>query len=166
MEDIFHDISKYYSANIIDNLLTIGKIEYHGKGYAFVRDDIKGPFNLVDPDEDVTRLIHVVGEIHPLSALEKIVSVDVISCLYLNENDETNEIEVRSIHKGMGTAIYTKQECPLILWNPNYEDHRYFDVIDIQNVFANSGLKNSFIGILAESLREFELFPPLLHLKK
>ena len=166
MEDIFHDISKYYAANIIDNLLTIGKIEYHEKGYSFVRDDIKGPFNLVDPDEDVTRLIHVVGEIHPLSALEKIVAVDVISCLYLNENDETNEIEVRSIHKGMGTAIYTKQECPLILWNPNYEAHRYFDVIDIQNVFNDSGMKNSFIAILSEGLREFELFPPLLHLKK
>ena len=166
MEDIFHDISKYYAANIIENLLTIGKIEYHEKGYAFVRDDIQGPFNLVDPDEDVTRLIHVVGEIHPLSALEKIVAVDVISCLYLNENDESNEIEVRSIHKGMGTSIYTKQECPLILWNPNYEAHRYFDVIDIQNVFNDSGMKNSFIAILSEGLREFELFPPLLHLQK
>ena len=65
-----------------------------------------------------------------------------------------------------GTAIYTKQECPLILWNPNYEAHRYFDVIDIQNVFNDSGMKNSFIAILSEGLREFELFPPLLHLKK
>lgn len=166
MDDIFHDIAKYYAANIIENIMTIGKIEYRDEAYTFVRDDIQGPFNLVDPDEDVTRLIHVVGEIHPHSALEKIMEVNIASCLYLNENEDSNEIEVRSIHKGMGTAIYTKQECPLILWNPNYLDHRYFDVIDIQNVFPNSGMKNSFIGILAESLREFELFPPLLHLKK
>ena len=88
------------------------------------------------------------------------------SCLYLNENDETGEIEVRSIHKGMGTSIYSKQECPLILWNPNYQEHRYFDVMDIQNVFPSSGMKNSFLAILAEGLREFELFPPLLHLKR
>ena len=166
MEDIFHDIAKYYAANIIENILTIGKIEYRADGYHFVRDDIQGPFNLVDPDEDITRLIHVVGEIHPHSALEKIMEVNITSCLYLNENDDTSEIEVRSIHKGMGTAIYTKQECPLILWNPNYQDHRYFDVIDIQNVFPNSGMKNSFIAILSEGLREFELFPPLLHLQK
>ena len=166
MDDIFHDIAKYYAANIIENILTIGKIEYRDEAYTFVRDDIQGPFNLVDPDEDITRLIHVVGEIHPHSALEKIMQVDITSCLYLNENDDTNEIEVRSIHKGMGTSIYTKQECPLILWNPNYQEHRYFDVIDIQNVFPNSGMKNSFIAILSEGLREFELFPPLLNLKK
>jgi hypothetical protein len=166
MEDIFHDISKYYAANIIDNLLMIGKIVYHEKGYSFVRDDIQGPFNLVDPAADVTRLLHVIGEIHPHSALEKIMKVDVKSCLYLNENDEIDEIEVRSIHKGMGTSIYSKQECPLILWNPKYADHRYFDVMDVQNVFPNSGMKNSFIAILSESLREFVLFPPLLHLKK
>jgi hypothetical protein len=52
------------------------------------------------------------------------------------------------------------------LWNPSYAEHRYFDVMDVQNVFPNSGMKNSFIAILSESLREFELFPPLLHLKK
>ena len=166
MEDIFHDISKYYAANIVDNVLTIGRIVYREGAYSFERDDIQGPFNLVDPDEDVTRMIHVIGEIHPHSSLEKIMQIDVKSCLYLNENEETNEIEVRSIHKGMGTAIYTKQECPLILWNPNYQEHRYFDVMDIQNVFTNSGMKNSFIAILSESLREFELFPPLLHMKK
>ena len=166
MEDIFQDISKYYDANIVDNLLTIGKIVYHGNAYSFVRDDIKGPFNLVDPEADITRMIHVIGEIHPHSALEKIMKVEVHSCLYLNENEEIDEIEVRSIHKGMGTAIYTKQECPLILWNPSYAEHRYFDVMDVQNMFPNSGMKNSFIAILAEGLREFELFPPLLHLKK
>ena len=166
MEDIFQDITKYYAANIVDNLLTIGKIAYLQDGYGFVRDDIQGPFNLVDPDADMTRMIHVIGEIHPRSALEKIMTVEVSSCLYLNENEEIDEIEVRSIHKGIGTAIYSKQECPLILWNPNYAEHRYFDVLDIQNVFPNSGMKKSFIGILAESLREFELFPPLLNLTK
>jgi len=166
MEDIFQDISKYYAVNIVDNLLTIGKIVYLQNGYNFIRDDIQGPFHLVDPDSDTTRMIHVIGEIHPHSALEKIMTVEVNSCLYLNENEEIDEIEVRSIHKGMGTAIYSKQECPLILWNPNYAEHRYFDVMDIQNVFPNSGMKNSFIAILAESLREFELFPPLLHLRK
>jgi hypothetical protein len=166
VEDIFQDISKYYAANIVDSLLTIGKIVYDQNGYSFIRDDIQGPFNLVDPDADTTRMIHVIGEIHPHSALEKIMTVEVTSCLYLNENEEVDEIEVRSIHKGMGTAIYSKQECPLILWNPNYAEHRYFDVMDIQNVFPNRGMRNSFIDILAESLREFELFPPLLHLKK
>jgi len=166
MEDIFHDISKYYAANIVGNLLTIGKIVYHEDVYSFVRDDIQGPFNLVDPAADVTRLLHVIGEIHPHSALEKIMKVDVKSCLYLSENDEIDEIEVRSIHKGMGTSIYSKQECPLILWNPKYADHRYFDVMDVQNVFPNGGMKNSFIAVLSEGLREFELFPPLLNLKK
>ena len=166
MEDIFHDISKYYAANIVDNVLTIGKIEYSDTGYSFARDDIQGPFHLVDPDEDITRMIHVVGEIHPCSAIEKLIEIDVRSCFYLNENEDTGEIEVRSIHKGMGTAIYTKQECPLILWNPKYEEHKYFDVMDIQNVFPSEGMKNRFISILAEGLREFELFPPLLHLKR
>lgn len=166
MDDLFQDISKYYAANIIDNVLTIGKIVQGNNGYEFARDDIQGPFNLVEPDTDMTRIVKVIGEIHPKSALEKIMPVAVNSCLYLNENEETSEIEVRSIHKGMGTAIYTKQECPLILWNPSYKEHRYFDVMDIQGVFVDSGTKNSFISILAESLREFELFPPLLHMKK
>jgi len=166
MEDLFQDISKYYAANIVDNVLTVGKIVYRDDAYAFERDDVQGPFNLTDPDADVTRMIHVIGEIHPSTALAKIMTVDVHSCLYLNENEDTNEIEVRSIHKGMGTSIFSKQECPLILWNPKYQQHRYFDVVDVQNVFRDSGLKNSFISILAESLREFELFPPLLHLKK
>jgi hypothetical protein len=166
MEDIFQDISKYYAAYIVENVLTVGKIIYRKSGYIFVLDNVQGPFNLVDPEADVTRMVHVVGEIHPLSALEKILKVEVNSCLYLNENEDTDEIEVRSIHKGMATSIYTKQECPLILWNPSYEEHRYFDVMDIQKVFVDSGTKNSFTAILSESLREFELFPPLLHLEK
>jgi len=166
MENIFHDISKYYAANIVGNVLTIGKIVYQDGLYSFARDDIQGPFNLVDPEADVTRMVHVIGEIHPRSAIEKIFTVEVNSCLYLNENNETGEIEVRSIHKGMGTAIYSKQECPLIMWNPKYEEHRYFDVIDIQGVFGEPRLKNSFTAILAESLREFELFPPLFHMRK
>ena len=166
MEDIFDGISKYYAANIVGNMLTIGKITYLDNGYNFIRDDIQGPFNLVDPEADITRMVHVIGEIHPRSAVEKIIAVEVNSCLYLNENENSGEIEVRSIHKGMGTAIYSRQQCPLILWNPSYEAHRYFDVIDIQNVLSEQGLKNSFIEILAESLREYELFPPLMYLNK
>ncbi|MDJ0779212.1 MAG: hypothetical protein QNJ85_15185 [Gammaproteobacteria bacterium] len=168
MEDIFHDISKYYAANIVGNVLTIGRIFYQDGGYHFARDDVQGPFNLIDPDadDDVTRMVHVIAEIHPLSVIEKIIDVDVVSCLYLNENDDSGEIEVRSIHKGMGTAIYSKQQCPLIFWNPKYEEHMYFDVMDIQNVFREERLKNSFSTILAESLRAYELFPPLVHLKK
>lgn len=166
MENIFHDISKYYAANIVQNILTIGKIIYQDGIYLFARDDVQGPFNLVDPSSDVTRFVRVIGEIHPRSAIEKLFEVEVNSCLYLNENEATGEVEVRSIHKGMGTAIYTKQECPLILWNPKYEEHRYFDVMDIQGVFTDGNLKNRFSAMLAESLREYELFPPLIHLKK
>lgn len=167
MRNFFLDISKYYAANIYDNMLIVGKIVYKDEQYSFARDDIQGPFNLVaDREADVTRMVHVIGEIHPRSALEGILDVNVNSCLYLNENTANGEIEVRSIHKGMGTSIYTKQECPLILWNPNYEQHGYFDVVDIQNVFDDERLKNSFISIISESLRELELFPPLMHLKK
>ncbi len=166
MDHIFQDISKYYAANILENILTIGKIRYDNGRYSFARDDVQGPFNIVDPDADVTRMVHVIGEIHPRSAIEKIFEVEVNSCLYLNENTETGDIEVRSIHKGLGTSIYSKQECPLILWNPNYEEHRYFDVIDIQGVFSEQRLKQNFAAILAESLREFELFPPLIQFSK
>jgi hypothetical protein len=163
----FRDISKYYAANIYDNMLIIGRVVFKDARYGFARDDIHGPFNLVaNPNEDVTRMVHVIGEVHPRSALEGILQVDVQSCLYLNENSDNGEIEVRSIHKGMGTSIYSKQECPLIMWNPSYEEHGYFDVIDIQNVFDNDRLKNSFTSIISESLRELELFPPLMHLKK
>lgn len=166
MDDIFQDISKYYAANIVDNVLSIGKIVYRDGVYSFARDDAKGPFNLVDPEVDVTRMVQVVGEVHPYESLRKIIEIDIKSCLYLNENADSGEIEVRSIHKGMGTSIYSKQECPLILWNPHYEEHRYFDVIDIQGVFSEQPLKNSFAALLAESLREYELFPPLIQIKK
>jgi len=167
MATIFHDISKYYAANIAENLLTVGKIVYHEDGYIFARDDVQGPFNLVaDLEEDVTRMVHVIGEIHPRNTLDNISQVDVGSCLFLTENEQFNEIEVRSIHKGIGTSIYSKEECPLILWNPNYLDDNYFDVIDIQQVFTNTRLKKSFIGIISESLRELELFPPLINFKK
>jgi len=174
MENLFRDISKYYAANIVGNVLVIGKITQKDGVYSFARDDIQGPFNLVDPDADVTRMVHVIGEIHPRSALDKILGsdlelvleVEVTSCLYLNENFGTGEVEVRSIHKGLGTSIYSRQECPLILWNPKYKEHRYFDVMDIQGVFTEERLKNSFSAILAESLREYELFPPLANLKK
>jgi len=167
MATIFHDISKYYAAHISDNLLTVGKIVYHEDGYIFARDDVQGPFNLVaDLEEDVTRMVHVIGEIHPRDALANITNVDVNSCLFLAENVQFNEIEVWSIHKGMGTSIYSKQECPLILWNQNYLDDDYFDVIDIQQVFTDMRLKKSFVGIISESLRELELFPPLINFKK
>ena len=167
MATIFHDISKYYAAHISENLLTVGKIVYHEDRYIFARDDVQGPFNLVaDLEEDVTRMVHVIGEIHPRDALDSIAKVDVSSCLFLAENVQFNEIEVRSIHKGMGTSIYSKQECPLILWNPNYLDDDYFDVIDIQQVFTDMRLKKSFVGIISESLRELELFPPLINFKK
>ena len=167
MVTIFDDISKYYAAHISENILTVGKIVFHEGGYIFARDDVQGPFNLVaDPDEDITRMIHVIGEIHPRNALESITDVDVGSCLYLAENFQFDEIEVRSIHKGMGTSIYSKQECPLILWNPKYVDDDYFDVIDIQQVFTDMRLKKSFVGIISESLRELELFPPLINFKK
>lgn len=167
MDCYFHDISKYYAANIYDNLLIIGKIIFTDGSYSFARDNVQGPFNLVaDPDADVTRMVQVIGEIHPRSALNDILEIDVSSCLYLNENNKTSEIEVRSIHKGLGTSIYSKLETPLILWNPNYEEHGFFDVIDIQGVFNNERLKNSFTSIISESLRELELFPPLMHLKK
>ncbi len=167
MDNLYHDISKYYAANIYDNLLIIGRIILHDGRYSFARDDVQGPFNLVaNPDADVTSMVHVIGEIHPRSALEGILEANVSSCLYLNENICSGEIEVRSIHKGMGTSIYAKQECPLILWNPNYEKHEYFDVVDIQHVFNSDRLKNSFVSVISESLRELELFPPLIHLKK
>jgi len=167
MGAIFHDISKYYAANISANLLTVGKIVYHKDRYIFAKDDLHSPFNLaLDTDDDVTRMISVIGEIHPRDVLDKITEVDVSSCLYLCENARFDEIEVRSIHKGIGTSVYSKQECPMILWNPNYADDNYFDVIDIQQVFANSRLKNSFMTVIAESLRELELFPPLINFKK
>lgn len=166
MEDIFTDISKYYAARIVANVLTVGKIIHMDNEYSFARSDISGPFELVEREDEITRMIHIIGEIHPRSVVERIFEIDVASCLYLNENDESGEIEVRSIHKGIGTAIYSRQQCPLILWNPSYEGHQYFDVIDVQNIFGDAGQKAAFLSILAESLREYELFPPLVRMKK
>ena len=66
MEEDFPDISKYYAANLSQNILTIGKIVFFEDRYIFARDDVQGPFNLMaDPDEDVTRMVQMVGEIHP-----------------------------------------------------------------------------------------------------
>ncbi len=167
MASIFPDISKYYAAHISDNILTVGKIVRNEDGYIFARDDVQGPFNLVvNTDEDLTSMVHVIGEIHPRDALDSFTNVDVGSCLFLAENMKFDEIEVRSIHKGMGTSIYTKEECPLILWNPNYIEDDYFDVIDIQHVFTETRLKQSFVGIISISLRALELFPPLINIKK
>ena len=174
MDTLFRDISKYFAAHIAGNVLVIGKIVQQDGEYSFARDDIRGPFNLVDPDDDVTRMVHVIGEIHPRSSLDKILGnklepileVEVTSCLYLNENVNTGDVEVRSIHKGLGTSIYSNGECPLILWNPKCKEHRYFDVIDVQGVFTEARLKNAFTSILSESLREYQLFPPLAMLTK
>ena len=166
MIEVFQDISRYYAANIVENVLTVGKIVLKDGAYSIAPDNSLSAYNLVDQSTDTPRMVPLIGEIHPRNALQIQPEVEIISCLYLNENGETGEIEVRSIHKGMGTAIYSKQECPLILWNPNHEAHRYFDVMDIGNVFSEPRLKNSFTAILAESLREFELFPPLVQLKK
>ena len=166
MEDIFIDISKYYAAQIVANVLTMGRVVYQDGAYHFTREDVRGPFELVEPDSDVTRIIHVIGEVHPRNAVERILEIEIASCLYLNENDQSGEIEVRSIHKGMGTAIYSKQECPLILWNRNYQDHMYFDVIDIKNVFSDRTERAEFVSVLAESLRDDELFPPLIRMAK
>ena len=77
---------------------------------------------------DSGRMVHLIGEIHPRMALKKILEVEVTSCLYLNENYESGEIEVRSIHKGIGRSIYIRGECPLITWNAKYKDHLCFDV--------------------------------------
>jgi hypothetical protein len=166
MDDIFTDISKYYAAQIVANMLTVGKIYYQDGAYHFSRENVCGPYELVERDGDVTRIIHVIGEVHPRNAVERILEIDVASCLYLNENDDNGEIEVRSIHKGMGTAIYSKQECPLILWNRNYENHMYFDVIDIKNMFGDPVERAQFVAILTESLRDDELFPPLVRMSK
>jgi hypothetical protein len=93
MEEDFPDISKYYAANLSNNLLTIGRIVYFEDRYIFARDDVQGPFNLVsDPDEDVTRMVQMAGEVHPADALKKIMDTQVHSCLYLCEDPFTRQI--------------------------------------------------------------------------
>lgn len=164
MTEDFQDISKYYAANIVENVLTVGKIILKDGAYSFAPDNALSTYNLVEQSTDIPRMVPLIGEIHPRNALQMQLEVEIISCLYLNENHESGEIEVRSIHKGIGSSIHIKEECPLIQWNENYEDHHYFDVIDVQHVFTEGRLKNSFIAMLAESLSEFELFPPLLNL--
>jgi hypothetical protein len=164
MTEMFQDISKYYAANIDENVLVVGKIIFKDGVYSFAPDNALNPYILVDRSTDTTRMAHVIGEIHPCIALQKLFEEEISSCLYLNENYESGETEVRSIHKGICTSIYVKKECPLIQWNENYQDHRYFDVIDVQCVFTEDRIKNSFITMLAESLREYELFPPLVNL--
>jgi hypothetical protein len=167
MEEDFPDIAKYYAANLSENLLTIGKIGFHEDRYQFSRDGVHGPFNLVvDPDEDVTRMVQMIGEIHPTHALDSVMERKINSCLYLCEDPFTGEMEVRSIHHGMGTAIFSKQQCPLVLWNPKYDDDNYFDVIDISQVFSDVRLKNSFVALISEDMRQLEYYEPLMHLKR
>ena len=164
MTEDFQDISKYYAANIVENILTVGKIVFKDGAYSFAPDNALSAYNLLDQSTDTPRKVHLIGEIHPRNALQLQLEVDIISCLYLNENHQSGEVEVRSIHKGIGSSIHIRGECPLIQWNKNYGNHRYFDVIDVQHVFTESRLKDGFIAMLAESLRASELFPPLLHL--
>jgi hypothetical protein len=164
MIEIFQDISKYYAANIDGDVLVVGKITFKDGIYSFVPDNTLSRYNLTGQSTDITPIVHAIGEIHPCSVIQKQLEIEITSCVYLNEIDESGEIEVRSIHKGISASIYVKQECPLIRWNAEYEDRRYFDVIDVKHVFSEDRLKNSFIAMLAESLQEYELFPPLLNL--
>jgi hypothetical protein len=164
MIEVFQDISQYYAANIYENELTVGKIIFEDEVYSFTPDKAQGPYNLDGQSTDATRMVHLIGEIHPRMALKKILEVEVTSCLYLNENSESGEIEVRSIHKGIGRSIYIRGECPLIIWNAKYNNHLCFDVIDAQHMFTEVRLKNRFVAMLAKSLHESELFSPLLNL--
>lgn len=164
MIEVFQDISRYYAANIVDNVLTVGKIISADGVYSFAPDNALSPHNLVDQNTDTPRAVHLIGEIHPRLALQNLLDIEIASCLYLNENDESGEIEVRSIHKGIGSSIHIREECPLIQWDEEYQDRNYFDVIDVQQVFTENRVKDSFIAMLAENLHESELFPPLLNL--
>ena len=164
MIEEFQDISKYYAANIVENVLTVGKIIFKDGVYSFAPDNALSTYNLVDQNIKTPRKVRVIGEIHPRNTLQEQLEVEIVSCLYLIENHESGEIEIRSIHKGIGSSIHIREECPLIRWNEKYDDDRYFDVIDVQQVFTEDRLKNSFIEMLAESLHESELFPPLLNL--
>ena len=164
MIEDFQDISKYYAANIVENVLTVGKIILKDGAYSFTPDNTLSTYNLVDQSTNTPRTVPSIGEIHPRNTLQEQLEVEIVSCLYLNKNHESGEIEIRSIHKGIGSSIHIREECPLIRWNEKYEDERCFDVIDVQQVFTEDRLKNSFTEMLAESLHESELFPPLLNL--
>jgi hypothetical protein len=164
MIDDYQDILKYYAANIVENVLAVGKIIFKDGVYNFAPDNALSTYDLVEQSSNTPRMVHLIGEIHPRNALENQFDVEINSCLYLNENHESGEIEIRSIHKGIGSSIHVREECPLIRWNEKYEDDHYFDVIDVQHLLADGRLKNSFMAMLAKRLREFELFPPLLNL--
>jgi hypothetical protein len=164
MIEIFQDISKYYAANIDGNVLVVGKITFQDGEYSFVPDKTLSPYKLFDQGTDITPIVPMIGEIHPCSVIQKLLEVEITSCIYLHEIDQSGEIEVRSIHKGISASIYVNQECPLIRWNADYRDRYYFEVIDVQHMFSEDQQKKGFIAMLAESLREYELFPPLLNL--
>ena len=144
MNEDFQDISKYYAANIVENVLTVGKIIFKDGAYSFEPDNALSAYSLVDQSTNTPRMVRLIGEIHPRKALQKQLEIEISSCLYFNESHESGEIEVRSIHKGIGSSIHIKEECPLIQWNENYEDRQYFDVIDVQHMFTEGRLKNSF----------------------
>lgn len=165
MIEDFQDISKYYAADIVGNVLTVGKIVCKDGAYGFVPDNALDRYDLVEQSANSPRRVNLIGELHPRDALQEQLEVEINSCLYLNENPGTGEIEVRSIHHGIGSLIHIKRACPLILWNARYEDDRYFDVIDIQQLFTEGRLKDQFIAMLAQSLYGSELFPPLLNLE-
>ena len=135
MSEIFQDISKYYAAHIDGNMLTVGKIAPRDGEYSFAPDKSLEPYVLFDESSDITPIMHMIGEIHPCSVIEKLIDVEITSCIYLNEIDNSGKVEVRSIHKGISASIYVNQECPLIRWDKNYEDRYFFDVIDVQHMF-------------------------------
>ena len=164
MTEIFQDISKYYAGQIDGNMLVIGKITYRDGEYSFVPDKSLEPFEMFDENNDITPIVHLIGEIHPRSVIEKLLDIEINSCIYLNEIENSGEIEVRSIHKGISASIYVNLECPLIRWHESYRERYYFDVIDVQHLFPEEQQKENFIQMLAESLRDYELFPPLLNL--
>jgi len=65
MIEVFQDISKYYAANIDENVLTVGKIIFEDEVYSFTSDKALSPYNLVGQCTDTTRMVHLIGEIHP-----------------------------------------------------------------------------------------------------
>lgn len=164
MTEDFQDISKYYAASIAGNVLTVGKIIFNEGVYSFAPDSALDRYDLVDPGTDTPREVSLVGEIHPRNALENLIEIEVNSCLYLNEDAASGEIEVRSIHKGIGSSIHIREECPLIQWDEEYRQQNYFHVVDVQHVFTEDRQKAEFTMMLVESLREYELFPPLLNM--
>ncbi len=70
MIEDFQDISKYYAASIDENVLTVGKIIFEDEVYSFTSDKAQSPYNLVGQCTDTTRMVHLIGEIHPRMALK------------------------------------------------------------------------------------------------